>query len=692
MRFLLYFLLVPNLYAADCSFPGTPPGLGSYRLKPFASGFNRPTKIVALRQDPSHLFVVEQAGIVKSLDKSTGVARNILDIRDRVSILPESVDERGLLGMAFHPRFVINRKLYLDYTTKDPLRTHVSEFTMRADGTIDEGSEKVILEVPQPFPNHNGGEIVFGPDGYLYIGLGDGGSGGDPYGNGQNLKTLLAKILRIDVDKGVPYGIPSDNPFVNTPNARPEIYAYGLRNPWRFSFDRVTGELYAGDVGQDKTEEIDIITSGANYGWNTMEGTECYQPAHCLKTGLTLPVFQYPHNEGVSVTGGFVYRGKRLPELLGVYVFGDYGSGKIWGIRVENGKLIDSKVLVASGPNLTTFGEDSDGEIFIASGNGDIFNLARASSPTLPDFPLRLSETGCFKTLSPFEPVSELIPYEVNVPLWSDGSGKSRFIKLPAGSPIHFDSSKSWNYPIGTVWLKQFSVPTAKGTKNVETRFLVKKSDGIHGYTYRWNEAGDDADFLSGSATQEIEILENGKPQQLNYFFPSPNDCLRCHLAGTNEVLGFNLLQLNRDIASAHGPVSQLSHLQELGVFDSVSNPSVLPKLHRYDDNSVSLSERARGYLHAQCSHCHRPDNPTSQGNYDMRYETFQVGQFFKSPLFGSLGIADAKVAEPGHPEKSILFQRIGTLDSRFRMPPLATARVDKEGVELIRLWIESLR
>ncbi|MGZ4869624.1 MAG: PQQ-dependent sugar dehydrogenase, partial [Halobacteriota archaeon] len=300
--------------------------------------FVDPVGIYSAGNASTRLFVVEQAGVIKVFENNHNVtaADVFLNISDRVA----SGGELGLLGLAFPPQFSANGSFYVYYTADNPLRSVLSRFSVsRANGSqADANSEEVVLQVAQPFSNHNGGQIAFGPDGYLYIGLGDGGSEGDPLGNGQNRSTLLGKILRIDVSSGsgsLNYSMPRDNPFVgNLQGFREEIYAYGLRNPWRFSFDPVTGRLWAGDVGQDRIEEIDIVKSGGNYGWNIMEGTLCYSPpSGCNQTGLILPVWEYDHSIGYAVTGGFVYRSEMFPELVGAYVYGDYGSGRIWALR-----------------------------------------------------------------------------------------------------------------------------------------------------------------------------------------------------------------------------------------------------------------------------------------------------------------------------------------------------------------------
>lgn len=326
------------------------------------------------------IAIVSQDGIVYTVYveplASKGSKKTLLDIRDRVN---RGGSEEGLLGLAFHPKFAVNGRLFVYYSAADPRRSVLSEFKVEAQGRADPSGERIIMEVAQPYANHNGGMIVFGPDGYLYAGLGDGGSAGDPHGNGQNVDTLLGSVLRIDVDRkagGKAYGIPPGNPFEHGGGA-PEIWAYGLRNPWRFSFDRATGALWVGDVGQNRLEEIDILRAGRNYGWNVMEGDLCFQPREgCRTDGLEMPVTVYGRAGGCSVTGGYVYRGRRLPSLFGAYVYGDYCSGNIWALRYDGSKVTEQLLIADTDLSITSFGEDESGEVYIVDGKGRIYRFA----------------------------------------------------------------------------------------------------------------------------------------------------------------------------------------------------------------------------------------------------------------------------------------------------------------------------
>ena len=357
----------------------TPPAPASQiQLLPLASGFDRPTFLTHSGDD--RLFVVEKRGRIRTIVDGAPSLDPFLDITDRVG---SGSSEQGLLSMAFHPDFTENGRFFVNYTNLGG-NTIVSSFQISEGdpNRAETGSETILLQVNQPFGNHNGGQLQFGPDGYLYIGLGDGGSQGDPEGNGQNSQTLLGSILRLDVDSDMPYAIPSDNPFVSDDGQADEIWAVGFRNPWRFSFDRETGDLYIADVGQSNWEEVNFqpaeAAGGANYGWNILEGSQCYRSESCDLNGLVSPVAEYSHAGGnCSITGGYVYRGEAYPELRGNYFFGDYCSGTIRSLfRGQNGDWLQAPVL-ESGLFISSFGEDVNGELYILDfGSGDIFKLA----------------------------------------------------------------------------------------------------------------------------------------------------------------------------------------------------------------------------------------------------------------------------------------------------------------------------
>lgn len=345
--------------------------------------FDNPLDLQHADDGTNRIFVVSQKGLIYVFKNTPSVksAKIFLDIRDKIT----SGGELGLLGLVFHPDYKNNGYFYVNYTASDPLRTVIARYTVNSKNrnAANKKSERILLQVNQPYSNHKGGQLAFGPDGYLYIALGDGGSGGDPKNKGQNKSSLLGKILRIEVNctsGNKNYCIPPGNPFAgNTHHYKEEIYAYGLRNPWRFSIDHITGWLWAGDVGQDSWEEIDIIEAGKNYGWRIMEGNHCYNPpSDCDISGLTLPIWEYDHNGqgGCAITGGHVYRGTKFPELYGKYIYGDYCSGRIWALSYDGVNPATNKLLLTKNINISSFGIDKDNEIYICDLNGKIYKLA----------------------------------------------------------------------------------------------------------------------------------------------------------------------------------------------------------------------------------------------------------------------------------------------------------------------------
>ena len=357
--------------------PGPGPGPGTPALQLVSGNLTEPLYVTAPPGDSARLFVVQQDGRIRVLVRDTLQAKPFLDLAGHVT----RGSEQGLLSLAFHPFYAQNGLFYVDFTDRNGdtrvVRYHVSADPNVADSTTGD----TVLAVDQPFANHNGGLVLFGPDGKLYVGLGDGGSGGDPQGNGQDRDTLLGKILRLDV-ASAPYSIPSNNPFVGVSGAREEIWIYGLRNPWRFSFDRSTADLYIGDVGQGSYEEVDVLPSGRpggdNYGWNVMEGDHCYAASTCNRSGLVPPVAEYTHADGCSITGGHVYRGSRAPSLTGAYLYGDYCSGWVRSFRYIGGRVIEEfswPTLSVSGGLLSSFGEDARGELYITALSGKLFRI-----------------------------------------------------------------------------------------------------------------------------------------------------------------------------------------------------------------------------------------------------------------------------------------------------------------------------
>ncbi len=382
---LLFSAALAGLLAGLLSFPGcgkssTPAPAGTIALQPLASGFNTPLDVEQPNDGSSRLFVVEQGGTIHIIQSGAVLPTPFLDISSKVTI----GGEMGLLGLTFHPSFAQNGKFYVNYvrTVAGQIQSVIAEYLRSSTDAnqADAASERILLTVNQVgnFPNHKAGQLAFGPDGFLYFGLGDGGSGGDPFGNGQNTNTLLGKMMRIDVNStspGLQYAIPPDNPFV-AGGGLPEIYAFGFRNPWRFSFDHPTGRLFVADVGQDSFEEVDIVQKGGNYGWNIMEGLHCFQPpTGCNMTGLRLPIVEISHPEAEAVIGGFVYHGTALAGMQRQYIFGDL-SGKIWSLTENPPNTFTRTLLLSPGFQISSFGQDSSGELYVVDiGGGRVLKI-----------------------------------------------------------------------------------------------------------------------------------------------------------------------------------------------------------------------------------------------------------------------------------------------------------------------------
>lgn len=701
--------LTQRVKNTSCLFKGRPDALTSMKLVSAFPNlrFNRGLFLTHAGGDNQRLFVVEQGGRVHMFANHSSVKQSevkvFLDIRDRVS---RDNNEEGLLGFAFHPNYANNGYMYVYYSAAAPRRSIISRFT-RKPGTVqvDPSTEHKILEIRQPYGNHNGGMLAFGPDGYLYISVGDGGAAGDPHGHGQNLSTLLGSILRIDInrkDSGLNYAVPKDNPFVDKAGARKEIWAYGLRNVWRMSFDRDTGHLWAGDVGQRAWEEIDRIVRGGNYGWKAMEGKHCYDPqTNCKKPGMIEPIVEHPRNEARSITGGYVYRGKKLKTLKGAYIYADFVTGIVWALRHDGRKLLEHKQIVQSNKKIASFGEDASGELYILTFEGEIYHLQEQSGGQPNTFPLLLSQTGCFKTLQPLVPADGVIPYDVQVPLWSDHLDKTRWFALPGDQKIIFTQKDGWNFPDGSVAIKHFAYNATKGDPstryNVETRFLIKSQGEWRGYTYRWDSSQKDASLTTSRRNVDIrQKRADGTFLNFTHIIPSSTDCMYCHSQEAGRVLGLETAQMNRSFDYKNATDNQLRTLEHIGIFTKKLplKHTSLPKLAPLHSTQVSLETRVRSYLHANCSFCHRPGSQ-HYGDIDLRYSTplKKTNICDRKPLEGHLGLSDPRVVAPQKPQKSILLLRMSRrASSTGQMPPIGSVLKDQKALVFIQQWIQELK
>lgn len=659
-----------------------------------ALGFQQPVLAVQAPGDDSRWYVVEQAGVVRVFQNQDPVTVSsvFLDINPRV----RSGGELGLLGLAFDPEFDANGRVFLHYTRESVrLESVLAMFTSPDGGeTLDPASERILLTVGQPFAGNKGGHLAFGPDGMLYLSLGDGGSAGDPLNNAQNTQSLLGKVLRLDVSTGTGYTIPADNRFAGNMRCEtgagtascPEIFALGLRDPGRFGFDSATGALWAGDAGQDSWEEVHRIQNGGNYGWNIREGLGCFDADDCPSVSggdsLLPPQAIYARDIGSSVTGGIVYRGSRTMELFGHYVFGDFVSGRILAHSPDSHAA--PRVLLDSPLAISSFAEGIDGEIHVVDHGGGLYRIDAMASGGSSAIPELLSETGCVNPDEPSSPASGLIPFRINTQLWSDGATKERWIGLPNGQNIAVETDEDWQFPTGTVMVKKFSL----NGELVETRLLMRHPDGSWaGYTYEWNADGTEATRVIGGKRRRFGDQD--------WVYPNENDCLRCHTEAAGLTLGPETAQLNGEFtyAGTGRTANQLATLEAIGVLQPplAGEPDSLPAYPDPLGTSASIGDRARSLLHANCSACHRPGGPTPS-SMDLRFSTplAATNACDIRPFRGDLGIAEARLIAPGDPDRSILLVRDGRRDSAG-MPPLGSLIVNEASLSLLREWIAGL-
>ena len=663
--------------------------------------FNQPLAMLQAPGDNSRWFVVEKTGSVRVFANSANPTATAF-----INLSVNSTVEGGLLGMAFDPNYRANGFVYLSFTERTPMVSFVARFSVAPGGaTLDPSSRLNIIQVNQPSAtNHKGGNIAFGPDGFLYLGLGDGGPRLDPAGRGQNTNNLMGDLVRVDVRNATPatpYAIPmgpTGNPFQSNPicpatggaQSCPEIYAWGFRNPWRWSFDSATGDLWLGDVGQEAREEIDRVRLGGNYGWNCREGFIAFHaaPASCPATSDVFedPVHDYDRTQGASVTGGYVYRGSALPALAGQYVFGDYISGRIWRLVPSGGGFTREELFDFTNNSLASFGQDNDGELYVVDIlGGGLHKLGPAGGgvPTTT-VPMQLSATGCVNPQKPSEAATGLVPYEPAAPFWSDNATKERWLAIPNGTSIGVGADGDFTFPNGTVLMKHFRLDN----QLVETRLFMRHPDGEWaGYSFEWNAQRTDATLVQGGKTVTIGSQ--------SWNFPSGNDCLACHTATAGFSLGLEAAQLNRNLAyaSTGRTANQLRTLDAITMLTTpLGDPTQQPTMPNPFDTSAPLAERARAYLHTNCAQCHRPGG-IAQSSVDLRYSTLlsNTNACGVSPQLGDLELgATARTIAPGSAANSVLVARMSRRDSNG-MPPLASSMVDSAGVTLVQQWVNSL-
>ena len=694
---------------ATCKAPARPPSNAPVKFeRVFATAnLGGPMMIAQMPGDNTRWFVALRGA--NNGDTTEIVSFNVatpatLTTVATIGPLGAMTSEGGLLGMAFHPKCTAaSCKLYVTWvrngtvSTGNPLngQSEVGYFTSTNNGATFAGYTPILGPFDQPAPNHNGGGIAFGKDGFLYLGFGDGGAGDDAFVNGQKKTGFFSKILRIDVDNPeapLKYGIPVGNPY-KAGGGEPATFAMGFRNPFRISVDRETNEVWAADVGQNQWEEVDAkIKVGANYGWPCREGLHDYLNANATKCpsnlGMTDPIVEHRHvpNNSRSITGGVVYRGKAIPGFVGSYVYGDYAKQELWTLSFDPGTG-EAKATQLADPvaSWVSFAEDNDGEVYaVALNQGDIYKLVPAQPAGPNTFPDRLSKTGCVDPGDVKKPAAGLVPYGVNAALWSDGASKERWLAVPDGKSIGVsDVDGDFDFPSGSVLVKTFSL----GGKRIETRLFMRHDDGgWNGYTYEWLDDESDAVLLPAGKTKTVGMQ--------TWTYPSRSDCVSCHTDAAGRSLGLELGQLNGEYTypSTNRISNQLKTLDHIGMFDKPLGKPV-DQILAYPDpyGTAAVDQRARAYLHSNCSNCHRPKGG-GRGNMDLRFGTAFTDT--KScnviPEAGDIGVAGAMLFVPGNPAKSLLSVRAGS-PAANRMPPLASSVVDAPGVKVIDDWITSV-
>jgi putative heme-binding domain-containing protein len=669
------------------------------------------------------LIVGEQSGVFYSFPaKPDAKADLFFDLRKELKTIPLHPEAKGVeavYGLVFHPDFKKNRQCFICYTLRSKNNipnlkdgTRVSRFTVpnSEPPRIDPSSEEIILTFLQG--GHNGGDLHFGPDGMLYISTGDAANPNppDPFDTGQDISDLLSSILRIDVDhkdQGKNYAIPKDNPFIRMKGARPEVWAYGFRNPWRMSFDPQTGELFVGDVGWEQWEMVHRVEKGGNYGWAATEGPQPIKPEKVGPTPIRPALIELPHTIAASVTGGRVYYGKKFPELRGAYIFGDWETRRLWAARFEGDRTKEMPEIARPSVRIVAFGEDKDGELyFLDYDNGTVHTIQRNDATAQNnDFPTKLSQTGLFASVKDHVPAPGVIPFTVNSRQWQDSATAEHWAAFPGtssanlftvGRPI--PGNVDWHnfrmhFPKDVVLMKTISL----GGRRLETQILHFDGVDWHAYTFAWRDGQTDADLVAADGLEKE--VPDGK-QKRTWQFHSRSQCMSCHSSWSEYALAFQTEQLNRPGLDGRNQLiafteSGLIHrvgddAKPLAPFDS-SSAALERKLADPSDASQPLEARARAYLHANCGHCHCEGGG---GSVNLRLQ-FPVAVAAMNavgvrPARGDFGLPDACIIKPGDPYASTLYFRMAKF-GRDRMPHIGSERPDEAGLKLIEAWIAAM-
>jgi len=657
------------------------------------------------------LLVMELAGRIVSFPDRQDVATTdaVLDLKQHKPAISNAY------GFAFHPKFLENRTCFISYI-QGPQATGTKvcryRFSSMDPPTIDPKSREEVFRWPSG--GHNGAAMRFGPDGYLYITAGDGVGPNppDPPNHGQDCSNYFSTLIRIDVDHTDPgrtYRVPPDNPFIKTKGVLPEIWAYGFRNPWKLSFDRKSGDLFVSDVGWELWEFIYRIQKGGNYGWSIVEGR---QPVNThFKRGPTPilpPTVDHPHSESASITGGEFYYGKRLPSLVGQYVYGDYETGKLWsfGWDAKAKKVLDQRELVDTSLRVICFSYDTSDDLLLMDHTGGTIhrlvpNPKRGQSSR---FPRTLSQTGLFASTAEYRLAPGVITYDVAAQPWHDGATSQRAIAVPGTQAITPEAK--WKFPAGTVVLKTLSLDlaghpdrkTRGGPTRIETQLMHYDGDTWRGYGYRWNAEGTDAELIdSAGVDAHFQVPDGAKPRKpaaslrQTWHFASRVECVRCHNPWSGHVLGFNAAGLDRATPGASPRSNQLASLTSQGLFDRPLSGSQAPVLADPYDASQPTERRARSFLHVNCSHCHRLHAGSAVLAYMHADLSLAATRMLDAkPTQGTFGIREARIIAPGDPLRSMLYLRVSKL-GRGRMPHIGSEVVDRAAADLIRDWISDL-
>ena len=712
---------------------GEPPDRLEYRFEPiFPEGtFWHPQDVAWPDDGSGRVMVCTQTSDIYVWD---GVNSSTLQLwldHEEFPYAPNHTElEEGFMSMDFHPNYAENGYVYLSHVYHiDGLRhgvsRRVSVVRYQADPpsamTVDPATRTIVFDMGAPADQgagHYGGGMKFGADGYLYY----------LYGNNNyllpinDLSRREGKLYRIDVDnpdEGKEYGVPADNPYVGVAGARPEIYGLGFRNPWRMTRDSLTGDLYIGDVGGFEREEISYLmpVGGLHYGYPFYEGERCNSftfGGNCqshpdyIDREYTFPVFSIGRFSGEitssAITAGCVYRGTRFPEFDGANLGADFVTGTLFYFYHDYEETTEAEILAQGNLKISLIAEGPDRELIIGDWiGGTLYTLERAEGGE-GNFPVVLSEAPWLIDAAHGVEVPGVLPYDVNSPLWSDGAIKTRFMVVPSTATVEYRAEHSYEFPENTTLVKNFMLPERRGdagtARLIETRLLVKGSDGWKGYSYEWNESQTDAVLLADEPYEkefEVETEEGGTAVQ-RWLYPSRSQCFACHTPVKNTLLGLETLQLNREFDFAEGRDNQLRTFEHIGLFEG-GLPAAPEELEAMPDPlewTLGYEERARSYLHANCAMCHQPGG-SAPTQFDLRFATplelTGIVDEFPQFLGGELSeIEQPRIVAPGSPERSVLYRRLAAeADKGWRMPPLARYEVDEEGADVIWDWIVGL-